>query len=66
MRTNLKLIGKVACYGRSLGGIISTELSNECDMVIIDRSFSTFDEMAWWAFGGRLATTAFKYGSYGW
>ena len=44
----------------------SSEMTNKCDMAIIDRSFSSFDEMAKWTFGGKLASTVFKYVTCGW
>ena len=41
LRKDLGLTGKIGVYGRSLGGIPSTYLANKCDMIIIDRSFSS-------------------------
>jgi len=45
MRVQLGLRGKIGIYGRSLGGIASAHLAQFVDMVIVDRSFSSFDEV---------------------
>lgn len=64
--TNIKVTGKIGCYGRSLGGISTCNLSPLVDMVIIDRSFSNLRDMSIARFGGNLADFLFKIGSFGW
>jgi fermentation-respiration switch protein FrsA (DUF1100 family) len=43
LRKELKLSGKLGVYGRSLGGISSSHLCGRADMVLFDRTFSSFD-----------------------
>ncbi len=66
MREHLKLKGKIGIYGRSLGGIPSSFLSNKVDMAIIDRSFCNLAAMAKWKYRGKFADYLFKIGSCGW
>lgn len=66
IRTKLKLQGKIGIYGRSLGGIPSSFLSNKVDMAIIDRSFCNLAAMAKWKYHGKFADYLFKIGSCGW
>jgi len=46
LRNDLKLTGKLGVYGRSLGGIPTSHISNKVEMTIADRSFSNFNDMA--------------------
>jgi len=46
LRTQMKLTGKIGVYGRSLGGVPASHISNLVDLCIIDRSFSNFKDMA--------------------
>ena len=66
IRNKLKLQGKIGIYGRSLGGIPSSYLSNQVDMAIIDRSFCNLAAMARWKYNGIFADYLFKIGSCGW
>jgi fermentation-respiration switch protein FrsA (DUF1100 family) len=66
MRDRLKITGKIGIYGRSLGGIPSSFLSNKVDMAIIDRSFCNLAAMATWKYRGKFADYLFKIGSCGW
>ena len=58
--------GKIGVYGRSLGGIPSSYISPKVDMVIIDRTFSSLDSLAYWKFHGTLARIILKMGTCGW
>ena len=62
----MKLRGKIGIYGRSLGGIPSSFLSDRVDMAIIDRSFCNLSAMARWKYYGTFADMLFKLGSCGW
>ena len=67
LRKDLGLTGKIGVYGRSLGGIPSTYLANKCDMIIIDRSFSSLQQMAAYYMNlGPAAGFLFRVGSCGW
>jgi len=66
LRKELKLTGKLGVYGRSLGGIPTSAMTANCDMVIVDRSFSNLHEMAVWKYFGQAASMMFKIGSCGW
>ncbi len=50
LRAKLELSGKIGVYGRSLGGIPTSHISNLVDMTIVDRSFSTFNDMAYFKY----------------
>lgn len=63
---NIKVRGKIGVYGRSLGGIPTSYISPFADMVIIDRSFSNFTEMAKWKYHSAFADFLLKFGSCGW
>lgn len=65
-RQDLGLKGKIGVYGRSLGGIATTHLSQYVDMVIVDRSFSNLYDVAYHKFHGFLAIVLFKLGTWGW
>ena len=65
-RKELGLTGKLGVYGRSLGGVATTSMSNKCDMIVVDRSFSSLHSIAMWTFFGPLTSLAFKIGSCGW
>ena len=60
------LKGKIGVYGRSLGGIATSHLTQFVDMVIIDRSFGNLYDVAYYKFYGWFATMMFKIGSVGW
>jgi len=62
----MNLTGKIGIYGRSLGGIPSSHLTPRVDLVIVDRSFSSFDSMATYRYFNRLAANLFRVGSFGW
>lgn len=65
-RNDLGLKGKMGVYGRSLGGLATTHLSQFVDMVIVDRSFSNLYEVAYHKFYGLMAVLLFKLGTLGW
>ena len=46
MKTTMGLRGKLGVYGRSLGGIPTTHLADEADMIIADRTFCNFETLA--------------------
>jgi hypothetical protein len=48
LKTELRVTGPIGVYGRSLGGIAACHLAQarQLDLVIIDRSFSSLNEMA--------------------
>lgn len=50
LRETMKMKGKIGIYGRSLGGIPSSFLSNNVQMAIIDRSFCNLAAMARWKY----------------
>jgi len=66
LREKLKLRGKIGIYGRSLGGIPSSFISNSVQMAIIDRSFCNLAAMAKWKYRSSFADYLFKIGSCGW
>lgn len=66
LREKLGLKGKIGIYGRSLGGIPSSYLSNKVDMAIVDRSFCNLAAMARWKYHSTFADYLFKIGSCGW
>ena len=66
MRETLKIKGKIGIYGRSLGGIPASYLSNRVSMAIVDRSFGNLAETANWKFRSKYANFLLKYGSCGW
>ena len=63
---HIKVRGKIGVYGRSLGGIPTSYISPYADMVIIDRSFCNFTEMAKWKYHSKFADFLMKIGSCGW
>lgn len=65
-RNELGLKSKIGVYGRSLGGLATTHLSQFVDMVIVDRSFSNLYEVAYHKFYGLMAVLLFKLGTLGW
>jgi len=64
LREKLQLSGKIGIYGRSLGGIPASFLSNSVQMAIFDRSFSNLTELA--QSRSPLYDFLFKIGSCGW
>jgi hypothetical protein len=62
----MRLYGKIGVYGRSLGGIVTTYLSSEVDMIIADRTFGNFNDIAHRKFYNKLSPSLFKIGSCGW
>lgn len=66
MKTVMKLKGKIGVYGRSLGGIVTTYLAKDVDMIIADRTFGNFNDISKTKFYSDLATCLFKIGSCGW
>eukprot|EP00350_Pseudokeronopsis_sp_OXSARD2_P006226 CAMPEP_0170548968 /NCGR_PEP_ID=MMETSP0211-20121228/7136_1 /TAXON_ID=311385 /ORGANISM="Pseudokeronopsis sp., Strain OXSARD2" /LENGTH=42 /DNA_ID= /DNA_START= /DNA_END= /DNA_ORIENTATION= len=42
----MKLKGKIGVYGRSLGGIPTSFLTDKVDMVFADRTFANFEVIA--------------------
>jgi len=40
------LKGKIGVYGRSLGGVPTSHMCDQVDMVIADRTFCNFDTLA--------------------
>lgn len=65
-RNELGLRNKIGVYGRSLGGIATTHLTQFVDMVIVDRSFCNLYEVAYYKFYGWIAVMLFKIATYGW
>ena len=65
-RKELGLTGKLGIYGRSLGGVATSSMSNQVDMIIVDRSFASLNSIAKWTFFGPLSSLAFKIGTCGW
>lgn len=66
LRDTMKMKGKIGIYGRSLGGIPSSFLSNNVQMAIVDRSFCNLAAMARWKYHSQFADYLFKIGSCGW
>jgi alpha/beta superfamily hydrolase len=67
IRNDLGLTGKIGVYGRSLGGIPSSFSAESCDMIIVDRSFSSMQVMAGYYMNfGPMASYCFRIGSCGW
>ena len=66
MREKLGLSGKMGVYGRSLGGIPTTHLSDRVDMIIADRTFSDFDTLAYRKFYNPISKVLFKIGTCSW
>lgn len=66
LRTELNLKGKVAVYGRSLGGIPASHLSSCVDVAFIDRTFGDLEQMALSKFNSRFSYFCFWLGSFGW
>ena len=60
MRNKLGLRGKIGIYGRSLGGIATSHLAKYVDMVIVDRSFSNFEEVIDSKFMGQSGVCLYK------
>ena len=44
-----------------MGGIPASSISQKADMVILDRTFSSFNAMAYWKYHGMLADVLFKF-----
>ena len=65
-RNVLGLKGKIGVYGRSMGGVGATYLTEYADMVIIDRSFSNLYDFAGYKYYGQIATVIFKMATCGW
>ena len=66
LREQIGVRGKIGIYGRSLGGIPTSFIARQADMVIIDRSFSSLSQMAIHLFNGTIAEKLLKFGSCGW
>lgn len=66
LRENIGVRGKIGVYGRSLGGIASTNLIKFVDMVIVDRSFSNLHEVADRKFFGEWAVALLQFMTGGW
>ena len=66
MRERMKLKGKLGVYGRSLGGVVTSHLCDQVDMVMSDRTFSNFEVASERKFYHRFAKYLFKMGSWGW
>lgn len=58
--------GKVGIYGRSLGGIPSSSLTSQCDLAIIDRTFSSLYKMGEHRFCSKVASWLLYICSLGW
>lgn len=66
IKTTLKVEGKVGVYGRSLGGIPSTQIIDKVDLALIDRTFSNLEDMAQYRFYSKITRVLFRVGSFGW
>lgn len=62
----MNLKGKIGVYGRSLGGVPTTHLSDRVDMIIADRTFSDFEVLANRKFYSTFARHLFNIGTCGW
>lgn len=60
------LTGKMGVYGRSLGGIPTCHIADRVDMIIADRTLSSFDLVAERKFYSVIAKYLFKVGTWGW
>ena len=45
LRETMGLRGKFGVYGRSMGGIATTYLQKDVDMIIVDRSFTNLNQV---------------------
>jgi pimeloyl-ACP methyl ester carboxylesterase len=41
LRNEIKVTGKIGVYGRSMGGVAASIACELCDMIIVDRTFSS-------------------------
>ena len=60
------LKGKFGVYGRSMGGIATCHLAKYVDMVIVDRSFSSLNEVINSKFHGIPAVSLYNLATFGW
>lgn len=65
-RNVLGLRGKIGVYGRSMGGVGASHLTEFADMVIIDRTFSNLYDFAGFRYYGEIARLIFKISTCGW
>ena len=56
----------IGAYGRSLGGIVTSHLTDKVDMVIVDRTFANFHDLADRKFYGSISRWFFWLSSCGW
>lgn len=66
MREHLGISGKMGVYGRSLGGIPTTHLGDKVQMIIVDRTFSDFDTLAYRKFYNPISKILFRIGTCSW
>ena len=66
LRNEMGIKGKIGVYARSLGGIPASYITPQVDMVIIDRSFCSLSELAYWKFYGRISEFIFRVGTCCW
>lgn len=46
LRRVMGLRGKIGIYGRSLGGIATTHLADKVNLIVADRTFANFKDLA--------------------
>eukprot|EP00347_Sterkiella_histriomuscorum_P010954 403374299 len=66
MKTKMNLTGKIGVYGRSLGGVVTTHLADQVDMIFADRTFANFDILADRKFYSVMSKKLFKMGTCNW
>ena len=62
----MRLVGKIGVYGRSLGGIPTSYLSEKADMIIADRTFGNLDEIVERKFYSYSLRLLFRMATFGW
>ena len=65
-REVLGVRGKIGIYGRSMGGIPASFLVDYVDLVIVDRSFANFYDVAYYKFYGVSAILLLMVATFGW
>lgn len=66
LKETMGMRGKIGVYGRSLGGVATTYLADKVDMIIADRTFCNFKDLAMRKFYGQVSKYLFKIGSCNW
>ena len=66
LRETMGLRGKFGVYGRSMGGIATTYLQKDVDMIIVDRSFTNLNQVIDSKFHGVQALSLYQMATCGW